>query len=255
MTYKNYITALIILIVLLVLYFGATILRDKRNANTSAPRLVENSTVKNVEGFRYEYIPDAKSTDEYDMNNNDGRIVRIDTVSGQSIVLVSSVKALFPNLQPGTSLYHLATSADNAAMYFTIAYGEGAAGIYKFDLTNKKFSELKISKQYDSMGSSVSPTSAYIVTVINPDNPADDHSLFVLDLDKDSSKLLTKFPVTQTINICTIQGCLGPVLINPTWLDDKNFEINIYDTKPGPIDPQTGGPEAKLIEKRKFTIQ
>ena len=265
MNATKFLTALVALVILIALYFGSAYLRDQAQPTELSNQLTEQSNPTNQQPaettYQYKYIPNYTPDQPYVYNAHtyDGKIVRIDPVTNQEIVVVPSVKAAYPPVAPiNLSLSVLAYSDDSSRVYFTTIPNESDGfpfDIIRYNGPANTFTKLKISNQYDSYAVRATATnSPFIVTTDNPRDDSDDKSLFLLDLEADSSKLIVKLPANETFNFCYQQGCLGGVMGDIVWLNSQYIEASIYSFNETEKD-EYGNPANKFIEKRKYKVR
>lgn len=269
MTKKNIIAFAFVLVLLIGLYFGSVYLRNKNLTNNSSTDRSQELTPEvttpetpSEKVYTYKYVMNYDSASGKPITDSswDGKIIQIDPTTKKETVIISSVKASYPELKQSKNLgfSDLISLPNSNQIYLTkILYETDGfpQDIIRFDGPTKKFTKLKISNQFDSFAvSAISKTIPFIVTTDNPQNESDDRSLFLLDLGSDSSKLITKLSNTETFNSCYQQGCLGGVAGEITWLDDNYIEASIYSYSETEKD-QWGNPVNKFIEKRKYKVR
>lgn len=267
---KKFVIGGLVLIILLIALFislflkskvvsesfqNASIQYDSSDTNTTAD---ENSEPQISDGqYKYEFISKyMENGGDWSGENLDGKIVQTDLKTGHKTVLVDSVFKAYPNPERGDGQTYdiISHSNESPYLYLSNTYIEGMEGIIRFDKSTKKFTELKIGDYFDAFLARASQYSPFAATTKNIKDAADERSLFLLDLDNGTAKLLFKLPTNLTFNICGIEGGMVGNCSEIEWLDKENFEIKIFDAKPGPVNPETGGPEAILKETRKFNI-
>lgn len=259
---KKLLGAAAVIIILLIILLIVMVLKKNRteepvpqvgsHAQTATPSDTEETTEAGE--FTYVYEDGHINGEELTPQNTDGKIYQINTTTKAKTLVIPSVKAVIPALKENeyTFLSQVGESKDKSSLYFTQTYIEGAGKLFKFDGKTKKITEMKISNYYESFGATFSTKSPYITSIFNPKNSEDGGTLFLLDLDNDTTKVLATLPANQTFNICGLEGCLGTIGANVEWLTASQFQISIYDAKAGK--DKDGNPQAKLIEKRKFNI-
>ena len=267
---KKFVIGGLVLIILLIALFISLFLKSKvvndsfqnaqiqsnsLNTNTTAD---ENSEPQISDGqYEYEFISKYKENGgDWYGENLDGKIVQTNLKTGQTTVLVESVLKAYPDPERGNGqTYSIISQSDKSPyLYLSNSYIEGMAGIIRFDRFTKKFTKLIIGDYFDIFLARASGSSPFAASTNNIKDSTDERSLFLLDLDNGTAKLLVKLPTNLTFNICGIEGGMVGNCSEIEWLDKENFEIKIFDAKPGPVNPETGGPEAILKETRKFNI-
>lgn len=266
--FKKIALAGIIIAILLIALFISLFFKSKSDSDVSDAERLQNSgvnlngevnpiptqTTSNLE-FTYEYVPDRKEGDPYELDNLDGKIFQTNTKTKARTIVVPSVMKAYPPLKGngGQEFYQISASNDKPFLYFSISFIEGAAGIIRYDGSTNKFTKLKINDYFNTFEARASKISPYAVSTENANSKSDERSLFLLDLDNDTVRLLTKLPQKETFNPCPIIGCLGDSATEVTWLDKENFQITVYDANQT-IPTDGRNTEAKVIEKRKFNI-
>ncbi len=270
MTKENVLALAVALIVLIGLYFGSVYLRDNTTVQTPNPPLQSqvdssNNDIGPEEVGNYKYVYqsnyDMEERNDWSENTFDGKIFKVDLKTGEMTMIVPSVKAIYAPIKQSINygLQVLYNPVDSPYIYFNmIAYETDgpAADVIKFDANSKSMSKLKISNYYESFGSVPSKTSAYAVSIVDPNAKQGINSttkkLYLLDYEKDSVRLLTELPEGQTFNSCEIEGCLGSYGLGATWLNDRELNVEIYNANP--TRDQYGNGKLEVLETKKFKI-
>lgn len=240
-------------IAILALIALAIVVFNKKTTLTDKTPVVSES--KSDENYTYEYSLNRKDDEQIKSENSDGKIFKVNSLTNEKTLVVPSIKSLLPKTDsttPYTFLNLLGTSKSKTNLYFSLAYTEGSQGLYKYDGNTNKLTELNISSYYDSFGVTTSPSGLFGASIYDPKDIKAVDKLFLLDLENDSVKTLATLPANQRFDICGIEGCLGTIGANIEWIDEFNFQINVYSAKAGK--DENGNPKAILIEKRKFKI-
>lgn len=250
-------TVIIILAIIGIIYIVLFKVPDASIDLDNTP--TENSALDmSVKGYVYDFVSNAPQEGEFNQNTFDGKIVKRDVYTGIETVEIESIKKAYPALQESfnKTFFKLSKSSEFPYLYLTIAYSEtdsGGSNIVRYDGNTKTFIDLKTSPYFNSFISTVSPYAPFIATTNNIANEKDYRSLYILDLDKDEARLLTKLPVSETFNPCELVGCFGDNSAVINWIDANTFEIEVYAAGQA-ITDSAGSTQAKLIEKRKFKI-
>lgn len=270
---NKYVSVLIVLVVLILLYIGSIVL--KKNT-TTAPAVTDpgieqgqDQTDQNPpqeqpadsSQFTYKYVANYKDNGGFTEQNYDGKIVKTDTKSNQTTVVIPSVKQAYPKLKQAKnlSLQELTRSDSKGYLYLTTVLMEsdgGRNGIVKFDPQTNKLAELKISdyfKIYSARESTTTPFAASILTPAENMDTKDPKKLYLLDLDNDTVKTLTTLPNGQTFNYCYVGGCMFGVMPEIEWISGSEFEITVFSTTQSDTD-EYGNDIPKRVKKLKFNV-
>ncbi len=265
---NKYVSVLIVLVVLILLYIGSVVL--KKNT-TNAPTVPEQEQSQNQEEptgeqsssesqFRYEYVANYKDNGGLTEQNYDGRIVKIDIKTNKATTVIPSVKEAYPKLKDGIThtVSKLTYSTAKGYLYLTTIFAEsdgGYNGILRFDPMTSKLTELKISGYYRTMSGTSSETSPYAVSILKPteNDTAVPRTLYLLDLDNDIVKTIATLPNNQTFNYCYKGNCLFGIMPTIEWLNGEEVEIGIYSTTQTEKD-EFGNIVAKLVQKKRFNV-
>ncbi len=267
---KKLVVPLIILIVLILLYIGSMVLKTKTESDTTTNQISqqdlttdestlieepENATLK----FKYELLSFYKGGNPEPNQSYDGQIIQTDIMTGKKTTVVKSIKTAYPALKENQykSFIQLNQSTTKPYLYLGIVYYAGDApigGIVRYDGDANKFTELKISKNFNSFTSTASKESAYAASIYNVKDGEDTRSLFLLDFDGDTIKSLATLPSNETFNLCEKVGCLMPSAPDIEWLSGDTFRISIFDPEKV-VKDKNGNETQKLIETRKFIIK
>ncbi len=212
--------------------------------------------------YSYQYIPNTVNHNftEFTEATYDGKIVRTDLKTNAKETVVPSVKKAYPAIKPINLSFEVLSAPKNSSnIYFTVIPNETDGfpfDIIRYNGEQNTFTKLKTSTYFDSPGvRSGSKNSAYVASTENPQNGEDERSLFLIDLETDTAKLLTKLPANETFNSCYEGNCLGGWMGQIEWLSESTFQISVYDANATTTDEQGYGPVRKLIAKRKFTVK
>jgi hypothetical protein len=207
---------------------------------------------------KYTYQFEGGFNPDYSKSTADGKIYQIDE-KGVKTLVVPSIKDAYPELKQAFNwtFGQVSQSTDKGYLYFTKILLETDApptDIIRFDGNTKKFTKLSTSPYFFGYGTaSASKSTPWAVSMVNPQSEADEQSLYLIDLDRDSAKLVIKLPAGQSFNFCHEGGCLGGKIGQIEWLTGTQYQVGIYSTTETTKD-QYGNIERKLIEKRKFNI-
>lgn len=234
---------------------------NSNNANTNTSEATPPNPQATDGKFSYEYVMDGNIGN----GQTDGKIYKIDNSTKERTLFVPSLKSLMskedrakynvtdPANDVNWILYQIAASPTHPFLYFTVAFEEGGGGILKFDGGLKKLTSLKTSDYNSNQGATGSKNGLFLASIYHQGDAGNNgRILYLVDLEKDTVKTLVQLPVGQTFNICGLEGCLGDTGATVTWLNDTQFNIDIYSSKPT-SSPE--GPKAQLLETRKFTVQ
>ncbi len=243
--------------------YGNQLLGETNSNTTAQPEIASNTNMGDVSNDDSQRkIETLKFVSNYKDNaplDFDGKIVSINAYSGTETVIVPSIKNAYPELKQAFNwtLQQVSQSEDKGYLYFTKVLMETdapPADLIRFDGNTKKFTKLSVSSYFYGYGTaSASKTSPWAASVVNPQSESDEQSLYLLDLDRDTAKLVIKLPAGQTFNFCHDGGCLGGKIGNIEWLSGTQYQVGIYSTIETEKD-QYGSIQRKLIEKRKFNI-
>ncbi len=264
MNHRKLFGALVLLIVLIVLFFVSLYLRGQvPQEQLPTDSNTQSQSEESANGYFYKFVssydPDAPF-ETLNEKNYDGKIIKVDQESNEETIVIESIKEAYPPIKASFNYSLLPMDIqgiDPDHIYFNlIAYEtDGGLGrIIKFDGKGNTIKELGISEYYHNDGAKYSQFGPYAASVINPDNQSDVETLYLLDFEKDKAIALETLPKNRTYNVCSFSGCMSGLWTEIEWLDETSFQIKIYESKPGPIDPQTGTPTPILVENKVFKI-
>lgn len=267
---NKYVSVLIVLVTLILLYIGSIVLKENTTITPLSPVPIQQQSLDNqpieqpTHRYRYEYVANYTDKGGFTEQNYDGKIIQIDTQSGanaEAVTVIPSVKAAYPKLKEmiNLSFQTLSYSNNNNYLYLTTVLMEsdgGQRGIIRFEPLTKKLVDLKISEYFTTFTAVASVSSPYIASIQAPGAGSEitkNRSLFLLDLDADTVRTLTTLPANQSFNGCHNELCFSGVINSIKWLSEKEFEAGIYDITKTEQD-QDGNTVRKRIETRKFNI-
>lgn len=265
MNKKNIISLAIIFVILIGLYLLSLELRNRSNTqqvHNQSPDNLEVTESESLPNFTYQYRPNYQPGQQYTYSDKtfDGKIVKINRQTKEETAAVASVKKAYPpvgaSINLGFTVLSEVPKTNN--IYFAMVPNETDGypyDIIRYNGPKNTFTKLKISNQFDDPAvRAISKFGPFIITTDNPTQTSDDRSLFLLDLENDIAKFITKLPNNETFNFCYQQGCLGGVAGEITWLDANTIEASIYSYNDTETD-EWGNPQNKFIQKRKFKVR
>ncbi len=169
-------------------------------------------------------------------DHNNSRLVQINKDKTE-ITLINSVLDAVPELREKGYALNLLSSVPtmNQKIFFDSYKPDSDAPpfkVYGLDIKTLRFYELPIAtKWYKGFGSKyVSPGGNYIATVTNHDDYKDEQKIFLLDLEKDSVRIVAAVSGKETINKCSKGSDCWGVSNDMVWIDNNTLKYSVYDS-------------------------
>lgn len=193
----------------------------------------------------------------------DAQITRTHQKTGKKEVVIASVrKTLKDDLKEfNDTLIEYAIPSNSRTIYFrqVKAQTDNPFGVlWSFDVTTKEFTKMNVNSIYkDSVIDAISPDKKKAVALPIEEGVEEGllQKLYLLDLEKDDSKLLVKLEGNETLDAGF--GGLG-VQVEISFIDKDNLEFAVYNHKTGDKEKYQQNFEVKylkqIIEKRQEKI-
>ncbi len=240
--------ALSIGIILGILFIGLFITLFLKSRSEYKKSLSKQDT---EERYRYDFITNFNQ-DGWTFEKTDGRIVRIDKKTGTIEDMIDSIKFNYPDEKRRDIDGFRKLNSSKRYLYLTTNQWEGCYGIVRYDSQNNTLTEHPQSHLFDCHSAKASEDSPYIAYVTDADKRGDSRSVYLINLDKNSTELINLLPLGQTYNNC-VKDCYRPVIADINWIDKDRFQINAYDSTKILTD-EYNTPYREIVSERIYNI-
>lgn len=181
-------------------------------------------------------VIDDLSSETKDYFNPKQTIVRTNSDGSQTVLLTNEkIKEVLLKESDYRLIRELSNISKNNKVYFyTFLNGSDAppGGIYEFDIQSSNFRKLPlISKYYSNYGNkSVSPDGRYIATMEDPNNSSERQKIFLLDLERDTVKIIVQLSKNEVVTFCSSKGDCWGNSGELKWIKENTLEYGVYDS-------------------------